>query len=412
MTRDGPAARDRSRWRGARRAQARRVLDRRARPLCQARRRGRGGAAADRRRAVVERCASPAICSRANAGRLRSPASSALPRRCCSPDRGALVRGWIDGVRAAHRPAAWASARYFRSAKAALRKLHRAGICHNDLAKEQNWLRGADGRAYLTDFQLAVRFSPPRPAVPHRRLRGPAPPAQAQAPLCAGGAHAGRAARAGAQERDHPRVDGDRQAGLLLDDARPARFSDREGGGPRLVHDAPRIAARLKTHPQVRDAVMVAFPDRRAGTGLYAFVEAPGLASARCATSSPPSSASTARAPERLQVVDGAAAPRLGRGAQRNPAARRHEPARLDRPADRREAERATGRPHRRRPPQPARPHVSVSSRISARGGAPRARSAIAAAMARSRSARTDRSRAAPCARGWDAPARPAAARA
>src|SRR5262249_62122986 len=43
--------------------------------------------------------------------------------------------------------------------KAALRKLHRAGICHNDLAKEQNWLRGRDGSAYLTDFQLAMRFS-------------------------------------------------------------------------------------------------------------------------------------------------------------------------------------------------------------------------------------------------------------
>ena len=57
------------------------------------------------------------------------------------------------------------------------------------------------------------------------------------------------------------------------------RFTDREGGGPRLVHDAPRIAARLKTHPQVRDVVIVAYPDRRAGTGLYAFVEgAPGLA--------------------------------------------------------------------------------------------------------------------------------------
>ena len=55
------------------------------------------------------------------------------------------------------------------------------------------------------------------------------------------------------------------------------RFTDREGGGPRLVHDAPVIAARLKRHPQVRDVVIVAYPDRRAGTGLYAFVEgAPG----------------------------------------------------------------------------------------------------------------------------------------
>jgi len=56
------------------------------------------------------------------------------------------------------------------------------------------------------------------------------------------------------------------------------RVSDREGGGTRLLYDAPRIAARLKAHPQVRDAVVVAFPDRRVGTGLYAFVEGePGL---------------------------------------------------------------------------------------------------------------------------------------
>src|SRR5207302_4852277 len=35
----------------------------------------------------------------------------------------------------------------------------RAGICHNDLAKEQNWLVGRDGRAYVTDFQLAACFT-------------------------------------------------------------------------------------------------------------------------------------------------------------------------------------------------------------------------------------------------------------
>ena len=73
--------------------------------------------------------------------------------------RQALVRGFIDGV-ALHLAKPHGDLAYFRSAKLALRKLHRAGICHNDLAKEQNWLRGSDGRAYLTDFQLAARFSP------------------------------------------------------------------------------------------------------------------------------------------------------------------------------------------------------------------------------------------------------------
>ena len=71
--------------------------------------------------------------------------------------RQALVRGFIDGV-ALHLAKPHGDLAYFRSAKLALRKLHRAGICHNDLAKEQNWLRGSDGRAYVTDFQLAACF--------------------------------------------------------------------------------------------------------------------------------------------------------------------------------------------------------------------------------------------------------------
>src|SRR6476620_8062696 len=70
----------------------------------------------------------------------------------------ALVRGFIDGV-ALHLAKPHGDIAYFRSAKVALHRLHRAGICHNDLAKEQNWLRGRDGRAYLTDFQLAACFS-------------------------------------------------------------------------------------------------------------------------------------------------------------------------------------------------------------------------------------------------------------
>ncbi len=61
--------------------------------------------------------------------------------------RAALVRGFIDGV-ALHLAKPDGDVAYFRTAKAALRKLRRAGVCHNDLAKEQNWLRGTDGKAY------------------------------------------------------------------------------------------------------------------------------------------------------------------------------------------------------------------------------------------------------------------------
>ena len=53
-------------------------------------------------------------------------------------------------------------------------------------------------------------------------------------------------------------------------------FTDREGGGKRLVNDAPVLIERIKTNPAVRDVAIVAFADRRAGVGLYAFVEGNG----------------------------------------------------------------------------------------------------------------------------------------
>src|SRR5262249_52300314 len=54
---------------------------------------------------------------------------------------------------------------------------------------------------------------------------------------------------------------------------RGLNLADREGRGKRFVREAPAIAARLRTHPGVGDVAIVAFPDRRTGTGLYAFVE-------------------------------------------------------------------------------------------------------------------------------------------
>ena len=51
-------------------------------------------------------------------------------------------------------------------------------------------------------------------------------------------------------------------------------FTDREGGGRRLVNDAPVLIDLIRKNPAVRDAAIVAFADRRTGVGLYAFVEA------------------------------------------------------------------------------------------------------------------------------------------
>jgi acyl-CoA synthetase (AMP-forming)/AMP-acid ligase II len=80
-------------------------------------------------------------------------------------------------------------------------------------------------------------------------------------------------------------------------------FTDREGSGPRFVNDAPRLTARLKQHDGVRDAIIVPFPDRRTGTGLYAFVEGERLSEndlVRFLADNP----QRVVAPERLQVVD------------------------------------------------------------------------------------------------------------
>src|SRR5450631_1391432 len=186
--------------------------------------------------------------------------------------RQALVRGFINGV-ALHLAKPFGDVAYFRSAKSVLRKLHRAGICHNDLAKEQNWLRGSDGRAYVTDFQLAMRFK-------HRNLLFRIAAYEDLRHLLKHKLRYAPEAISAAERRVLARksiftrlwmATGKRVYQWVTRDI--LRFTDREGGGPRLVYDAPRISTRLMSHPQVREVAIVAYPDRRAGTGLYAFVE-------------------------------------------------------------------------------------------------------------------------------------------
>src|SRR5438034_8290863 len=164
--------------------------------------------------------------------------------------RGFLVRGWIDGV-ALHIARPEGEHNYFRSAKAALRKLHRAGICHNDLAKEQNWLRSSDGRAYLTDFQLAIRFARRgrlfriaayedlRHLLKHKQRYTPDALTAAERRVLARKSLLARLWLATVRR------------GYLLVMRRLLGYSDREGGGARLVAEAPRIAAQLKAHPDV-----------------------------------------------------------------------------------------------------------------------------------------------------------------
>ncbi|MCA6114009.1 serine/threonine protein kinase [Bradyrhizobium sp. WSM 1738] len=215
--------------------------------------------------------------------------------------RRALVRGFVDGV-ALHLAKPHGDIAYFRSAKLALRKLHRAGICHNDLAKEQNWLVGRDGRAYLTDFQLAACFSSRsrlfriaayedlRHMLKHKRSYAP----QALTPM-ERKILARKSVVASLWLKTGKKVYQAITRGLF-------NFTDREGGGRRLVNDAPVLAELIRKNPDVRDTSIVAFADRRTGVGLYAFVEADDVALEKQLRSEL-ASAKGVRPPEHIQVV-------------------------------------------------------------------------------------------------------------
>ncbi len=86
---------------------------------------------------------------------------SALPAmpRLLRWDGRVLDRSYLAGDAMHLRPPRGDVA-YFRAARRLLQQLHRAGIAHNDLAKEANWLVQADGTPGLIDFQLAVAGAP------------------------------------------------------------------------------------------------------------------------------------------------------------------------------------------------------------------------------------------------------------
>jgi predicted Ser/Thr protein kinase len=191
--------------------------------------------------------------------------------------RQALVRGFVDGV-AMHLVKPAGDVAYFRSAKQVLRRLHRAGVCHNDLAKEQNWLVGSDGHAYVTDFQLAACFRKRgrlfrvlayediRHLLKLKRSYAPAALTATERKILARKSIFARVWLA-TGKKVYKAI----TRGLF-------NFTDREGGGRRLVNDAPVLVQAIRRNPAVRDAAIVAFPDRRVGVGLYAFVESDSAA--------------------------------------------------------------------------------------------------------------------------------------
>ena len=158
----------------------------------------------------------------------------------------ALVRGWIDGL-PMHIAKPEGDEQYFRSARRALRSLHRECLTHNDLAKEQNWLRTPTGYASLTDFQLATRFSRRsamfriaayedlRHMLKHKRRYAPDFLTPSEKRILSRKTWPTRIWMATGKKVYYWIT-----RGLL-------NFTDREGSGPRFVNDAPRLTARLKT---------------------------------------------------------------------------------------------------------------------------------------------------------------------
>ena len=215
--------------------------------------------------------------------------------------RRALVRSFVDGV-ALHLAKPHGDVAYFRSAKRALRKLRRAGICHNDLAKEQNWLVGLDGHAYLTDFQLAACFKRRgwlyrvaayedlRHLLKHKRTYVPEALTPRERKILARKSFAANLWLATGKKVYRAIT-----RGLF-------NFTDREGGGRRLVNDAPVLAELIRRNPAVRDTAIVAFADRRSGVGLYAFVEA-DEAALENQLRTQLAAAKGVRPPEHIQVV-------------------------------------------------------------------------------------------------------------
>jgi predicted Ser/Thr protein kinase len=84
------------------------------------------------------------------------PGIDGIPR-LIRHDGKTLMRSFMPGV-AMHvgRPR---DASYFRDAARLLRRIHVAGVAHNDLAKEANIILSEDGSPAFIDFQLAGYFA-------------------------------------------------------------------------------------------------------------------------------------------------------------------------------------------------------------------------------------------------------------
>jgi hypothetical protein len=223
---------------------------------------------------------------------------------------GVIIRGFIEGL-----PFQMAKphgqAALFSDAKRLLRQLRRAGVCHNDLAKEPNWLVTPDGRAAVTDFQLATvhdRRSRLYKLLAHEDLRHLL---KHKRKFCPGAITPGelRVLKKKSLPARIWLMTGKKVYKLITRDMLGVR--DREGGGLRLHRDAPRMESAIAAMAGATAAAIVGYPYRRKGVGLYAFVESASLTGHEVAAAL--RQGAGAEPPELIQIVE--ALPRRADGA-------------------------------------------------------------------------------------------------
>ena len=184
---------------------------------------------------------------------------------------GFLVRSWIDGL-PMHVAQPAGETDFFRAAKRMMFAMHRAGVVHNDLAKEQNWLRDPQGQPQMTDFQLAhtserggrlfrlAAHEDLRHLLKHKRKYAPNALTASERRVLATKSFPARIWMATGKQL------------YIFVTRRLIGYMDREGSGADTTRDGPRIVARLSSLSGVTGAAVVAYPTPR-GARLYAFVE-------------------------------------------------------------------------------------------------------------------------------------------
>ena len=87
-----------------------------------------------------------------------------IPRFVAREGADGFLREFVEGETVLDTPVL--PPRFFDSLEEVLRAVHAKGVAYADLAKEENVIVGADGRAWLIDFQVSIaREGPFRPFV-------------------------------------------------------------------------------------------------------------------------------------------------------------------------------------------------------------------------------------------------------